>query len=158
MFYPNLSSYSFRFYFRIIILSNFSLNFWISRFSIFRKFTFLQSLISTRNQSQIHWFLIPWIRLQVLFHKISIFPISITDSLFDLIKFEEIIQNFPYSLWIRPLFTIIPLNSWIILKICKFGLYFYAWPRIFNDHSVSSRQGPKISMKMLSIISFMHSY
>ena len=55
-------------------------------------------------------------------------------------KFEQIIRNFPDSLWIRPLFTIIPLNSWIMLKIGKFGLYFDTWPRDFNDLVVSFHQ------------------
>ena len=55
-------------------------------------------------------------------------------------KFEEIIKNFPNSLWIRPLFTIIPFNSWIIVKISKFELCFDTRPCVFNDHSVSSCQ------------------
>ena len=58
-----------------------------------------------------------WNRLQVLFHKIPFSPISITDSSFDLIKFEEIIKNFPNSLWIRPIFTIIPLIRVIFTKL-----------------------------------------
>ena len=107
---------------------------------IFGKFTYVHLMSSLQNQIQIEWFLIPWILLHVLFHKISIFPISIIDSSFDLIKFEEIIKNFPISLLIRPLFTIIPLNSWINLEIAKFGIYFDSWPCVSIDHSISIRQ------------------
>ena len=55
-------------------------------------------------------------------------------------KFEEIIRIFPNSLWIRPLFTIIPFNLWIKLKIGKFGLCFDTWTCVFNDYSISFRQ------------------
>ena len=66
----------------------------------------------------------------------------------DLIKFEEIIRIFPNSQWIRLLFTIIPFNSWIILKIGKFELYFDPWPCAFNDHLVSSHQHPTQGMNI----------
>ena len=100
---------------------------------IFGNFTSLHSMISPRNQSQILWFFIPWIRLQVFFLKRLNFIISISDSSSDLIKFEEIIKKFPNSLCIWPLFTIIPINSWINLEIDKFGLYFDSWLCVLND-------------------------
>ena len=119
---------------------NFILNFCNLVILCFEKITSLQSSISPRNQSQIHWFFILWISLQALFHKILFSPISIIDSLSDLIQFKEIIRNFPTSMWIWPIFTIIPLNLWIILKIGKFGLFFDTRPCVFNDLAVLSRE------------------
>ena len=58
----------------------------------FRNFSHVHSMISSRNLLQIQWFFIPWIRLRVLFPKISNFLISIHISLSDLIKFKEIIK------------------------------------------------------------------
>ena len=77
-----------------------------------RDFKFRKSLpilifnFSAKSKSSI-----PWKRFEVLFHNLLFSPISIINSLLDLIKFEEIIINFLISLWIQPLFTIIPLNS-----------------------------------------------
>ena len=68
--------------------------------------------------------MIPWKRFEVIFHNLSFFPISIINSLSNLIKFEEIFINFLISLWIRPLFTIIPLNSRYFHQIGKCGLFF----------------------------------
>ena len=42
-------------------------------------------------------------------------------------------------MWIRPLFTIIPLNSLLIPQIGKFGIIFDAIPREIDDLAVSSR-------------------
>ena len=44
------------------------------------------------------------------------------------------------SLWIRPLFTIIPLNSIHFHQIGKFGIIFHVIPREIDDLAVSSRQ------------------
>ena len=57
----------------------------------------------------------------------------------DLIKFEDYIKKLLNSLWIRPIFTIIPLNSSESLKIGKFGIIFDAIPRDIDDLVVSSR-------------------
>ena len=106
----------------------------------FGKITSLRSSISSRNQSQIRWILIPWNRLEVFFHNLSFSPIYIIDSSSDLIKIEEIIKDFLNSLWIRPLFTIIHLNSRYFHQIGKFGLCFDSWPCAIDDHSVFFRQ------------------
>ena len=42
----------------------------------------------------------------------------------------------------RPLFTIIPLNSWINLEMVKFIPYFDYWLCVFNDLAVSIRESP----------------
>ena len=107
--------------------------------STFQNFSPLRNSISPRNQIQIQWFLIPWNRFKVYFLKISISPISTINFLSDLIKFEDYVKKLLNSLWIRPLFTIIPLNSWLILKIGKFGIIFDAIPREIDDLEVSSR-------------------
>ena len=44
------------------------------------------------------------------------------------------------SLWIRPVFTIIPLNSLLIPQIGKFGIIFDTRPCEIDDLAVSSRQ------------------
>ena len=95
-------------------------------------------MISLRNQIKIQWFFIPWICLRVLFPKISNCLISITILSSDLVKFKEIFRNYLNSLWIQPLFTNIPLNSWFNLKIGEFGYYFDSWPCVFNDLTVST--------------------
>ena len=105
---------------------------------IFGNYLPFRSSISPRNQSQIRWFLIPWNRHEVFFHNLPFFPISIINSSSDLIKFEEIIINFSNSLWIRPLFVIIPLNSRYFHQIGKFRLCFDMRPREIDDLVVSS--------------------
>ena len=57
-----------------------------------------------------------------------------------MIKFEDYVKKFLNSLWIRPIFTIIPLNSSEFLKIGKFGIIFDAISREIDDLAVSSRQ------------------
>ena len=96
-------------------------------------------MISPQNQVQFWRFLIPWNRFEVYFHKIPFSPISSINFSSDLIKFEDYIEKFLNSLWIRPIFTIIPLNSWLILKIGKFGIIFDAIPLEIDDLAVSSR-------------------
>ena len=105
---------------------NFFLIFGYFAIYIFRKYPFDQSSISPQNQSQIHWFLISWIRLQVLFHKISLSPIFVIDSLSDLIKFEEIIKNFPNSLWIRHYLALYPSIRELFLKLVSLE---FIWTR-----------------------------
>ena len=61
------------------------------------------------------------------------------NSLFDLINFKEYIKNFLFSLWIRPLFTIIPFNSMHFHQICKFRNIFDMRPCEINDLAVASR-------------------
>ena len=102
-------------------------------------FSPLRILISPRNQVQIGRFLIPWNRFEVYFHKISFSPISSINFSSDLIKFEEYVKKFLNSLWIRPIFTIIPLNSSEFSKIGKFGIIFDAIPLEIDDLAVSSR-------------------
>ena len=58
----------------------------------------------------------------------------------DLIKFEDYVKKFLNSLWIRLIFTIIPLNSSEFPKIGKFGIISDAIPREIDDLTVSSRQ------------------
>ena len=64
-----------------------------------------------------------WNRFEVIFHNIPFSPISTINLSSDLINFEENIKNFLISLWIRPLFTIIPLNSNHFHQIGKFGIF-----------------------------------
>ena len=104
-------------------------------------FSPLQSSISPHNQDQIRWFLIPWNLFEVLFNNLPFSPISIINSSSDLINFEEYIKNFLISLWIRPLFTIIPFNSIHFHQIAKFGNIFETRPCEINDLVVPSRQG-----------------
>ena len=66
--------------------------------------------------------------------------ISHLNSSSNLTKFQKISRKYLNSLWIRPLFTIIPLNSLLIPQIVKFGLIFDAIPREIDDLAVSSRQ------------------
>ena len=42
----------------------------------------------------------------------------------------------------RPLFTIIPLNSWINLEMVKFILYYDSWLCVYNDLAVGIRKSP----------------
>ena len=84
--------------------------------------------------------MIPWNRFEVYFHKIPFSPISTINFLSDSIKFEEYVKKFLNSLWIRPIFTIIPLNSSEFPKIGKFGIIFDAIPLEIDDLAVSSRQ------------------
>ena len=60
-----------------------------------------------------------------------------------IVQFDQIpkdISKYLNSLWIRPLFTIIPFNSLLISQIGKFGIIFDAIPREIDDLAVSSRQ------------------
>ena len=74
----------------------------------------------------------------ILFHNLPFSPIFIINSSSDLINFEEYIKNFLISLWIRPLFTIIPFNSRHFHQISKFGNIFDMRPCEINDLVVSS--------------------
>ena len=112
----------------------------------------LRSSISPQNQAQFQWFLIPWKYFEVLFHSLPFSPISIINSSSDLIKFEEIIINFLISLLIRPLFTIIPLNSKYIRQIGKFGLCFDMRSCEIDDLAFSSRQYTHLHSHLISII------
>ena len=66
-----------------------------------------------------------------------------------MIKFEEHVKKILNSMWIRPIFTIIPLNSSEFPKIGKFGIIFDAilleiddlavLSRHFSSHSLNSR-------------------
>ena len=105
-----------------------------------RNFSPLRNSISPRNQLQIQRFLIPWNRFEVYFLKIPFSPISTINFLSDLIKFEDYVKKFSNSLWIQPIFTIIPLNSSEFPKIGKFGIIFDAIPCEIDDLAVSSRQ------------------
>ena len=102
-------------------------------------FSPLQIWISPRNQVQIRWFLIPWIRFEVIFLNPPFSLISHLNSSSNLTKLQKISRKYLNSLWIRPLFTIIPFNSLLIPQISKFGLIFNAIPREIDDLAVSSR-------------------
>ena len=96
--------------------------------------------------------MIPWNRFEVYFLKIPFSPISSIDLPSDLIKFEDYIKKLLNFLWIRPVFTIIPLNSIHFYQIGKFGIIFDVIPREIDDLAVSSHQGghagPGGSMRM----------
>ena len=91
--------------------------------------------------------MIPWNRFQVFFLKIPFSPISTINFSSDLIKFEEYVKKILNSLWIRPVFTIIPLNSIHFHQIGKFGIIFDAIPLEIDDLAVSSRHIPKTAFK-----------
>ena len=90
--------------------------------------------------------MIPWKQFQVIFHNIPFFLISTIDLSSDLINFEENIRNFLISLWIRPLFTIIPLNSNHFHQSDKFGIIFDTRPCEIDDLAVSSRHLSQITI------------
>ena len=106
-------------------------------------FSPLQISISPRNQVQIRLFLIPWNWFEVFFLKTQFSLISHLNSLSNFTKFQNISRKYLNSLWIRPLFTIIPLNSLLIPQIGKFGLIFDTSLCEINDLAVSSRQDTK---------------
>ena len=116
-----------------------------------QNFSPLRNLISPRNQVKIGRFLIPWNRFEVYFLKISFSPIYSIDFLSDLIKFEDYIKKLLNSLWIRPVFTIIPLNSIHFHQIGKFGIIFDAIPREIDDVAVSSRHHSCVMFAMKSM-------
>ena len=91
------------------------------------------SLISRRILIQIEWFSIPWICLRVFFPNILRSLISHLKSSSDLIKFEEYLKDSTIFSWIRPIFIIILIKSWLKLKICEFGncCGMHSWG--FND-------------------------
>ena len=66
--------------------------------------------------------------------------ISHLNSSSNLTKFQKISRKYLNSLWIRPLFTIIPFNSLLIPQFGKFGIIFDAIPHEIDDLAVSSRQ------------------
>ena len=103
-------------------------------------FSPLQISISPRNQVQIQRFLIPWIRFEVIFLNPPFSLISHLNSSSNLTKFQKISRKYLNSLWIRPVFTIIPLNSLLIPQIGKFGIIFDTRPCEIDDLAVSSRQ------------------
>ena len=138
--FTNLPSIYVWFWFRLGIEAYFRLILFKITIYDFKKFSPLRSSISLQNQDQFWWFFIPWKRFEVLFHNSPFYPISIINSSSDLIKFEEIIINFLISPCIRPLFTIIPLNSRYFHQISKFGLCFDTRPCEIDDLAVSSRQ------------------
>ena len=113
----------------------------------------LQTSISPRNQDHFRWFLIPWIRFEVIFQIIQFSPISTINFSSDLINFEDYIKNFLISLWIRPLFTIIPFNLIHFHQIGKFGIIFDTRPCEIDDLEVSSRQhGVMWSVRLRDLI------
>ena len=97
-------------------------------------------MISSRNQVRFWRFLIPWNWFEVYFLKIPFSPIFSINFSSDLIKFKEHVKKILNSLWIRPIFTIIPLNSSEFPKIGKFGIIFDAIPLKIDNLAVSSRQ------------------
>ena len=66
--------------------------------------------------------------------------ISHLNSSSNLTKFQNISQKYLNSLWIRPLFTIIPFNSLLIPQIGKFGIIFDMRQCEIDDLAVSSCQ------------------
>ena len=72
--------------------------------------------------------------------KNTIFPNFSLNSSSNLTKFQKISRKYLNSLWIRPLFTIIPFNSLLIPQIGKFGFIFDTRPCEIDDLAVLSRQ------------------
>ena len=68
--------------------------------------------------------------------------ISHLNSSSNLTKLQKISRKYLNSLWIRPVFTIIPLNSLLIPQIGKFGIIFDTRPCEIDDLAVTSRQCP----------------
>ena len=100
--------------------------------------------------------MIPLKQFEVIFHNIPFSPISTIDLSSDLINFEENIINFLISLWIRPLFTNIPLNLNYFDQIGKFGIIFDTRPCEIDDLTVTSRQAPStLSSRSLTSVSLL---
>ena len=93
--------------------------------------------------------MIPWNRFEVFFLKIPFSLISHLNSSSNLTKFQKISRKYLNSLWIRPVFTIIPLNSLLIPQIGKFGIIFDTRPCEIDDLAVSSRQWSLTDLKGL---------
>ena len=83
--------------------------------------------------------MIPWIHFEVIFLNPPFFLISHLNSSSNLTKFQKISRKYLNSLWIQPLFTIIPFNSLLIPQIGKFGIIFDTRPCEIDDLTVSSR-------------------
>ena len=116
-----------------------------------KNFLPLPSLISPWLIIQIERFFIPRIDLWVIFLKPPFSLISHLNSLSNLTKFQKISQKYLNSLWIRPLFTIMPFNSWLIPKIGKLGLF------LTRDHvklTTSQSRPVNVQCKYLSFPSF----
>ena len=109
----------------------------------------LRFIKSPRNHVQIGRFLIPWNRFEVYFLKIPFSPSSTINFLSDLMKFKDYVKKLLNSLWIRPVFTIIPLSSIHFHQIGKFGIIFDVIPREIDDLAVSSRQQSTALMKRI---------
>ena len=87
--------------------------------------------------------------------------ISHLNSSSNLTKFQNISQKYLNSLWIQPVFTIIPLNSLLIPQIGKFGIIFDTRPCEIDDLAVSSRQVlvcDNISSRAFSLLNFLILY
>ena len=109
-------------------------------FAISENFISLPSLISPWLLIQIERFFIPRIDLWVFFLNLPFSLISHLNSLFNLAKFQNVSWKYLNSLWIRPLFTIIPFNSLLIPQFGKLGFIFDTRPCEIDDLAVSSRQ------------------
>ena len=70
------------------------------------------------------------------------------NSSFDLIIFQKISRKYLISLWIQPLFTIIPLNSRYIHQIGQFGIIFDTRPFEIDNLAVSARQMLMVVIQM----------
>ena len=72
--------------------------------------------------------------------KYVIFPIFYHQFIVQFDQFlKDLSRKYLIFMWIRPLFTIIPLNSNYFLQIGKFGLCFDTRPCEIDDLLVSSR-------------------
>ena len=140
MFHPNLSSYSFRFHFWIVIWVNLN-------------FGFLWIIISEISLLFIRWF------LREIRSKLSVFFCSMDSSLSPLsnnikfpnfyphliVRFDQIRRDHQILLEFYvdlTLLTTIPFNWYLFPKIGEFGINFDSWPCVFNDLAVSIRQVP----------------
>ena len=82
---------------------------------------------------------------EVIFLNPQFSLISHINSSSNLTKFQKISRKYLNSLWIRSLFTIIPLNSLLNPQIGKFGIIFDTRPCEINDLAVSSREMAPLS-------------
>ena len=96
-------------------LVEFTLDFWLNRDFKFRKLP-LTSIFNFSVKSKSNS-MIPWNHLEVLFHNLPFSPISIIDSLSDLIKFEETseISLIPYGF--DPYLPLYPSIQDIFIKL-----------------------------------------
>ena len=84
--------------------------------------------------------------------------ISHLNSSSNLIHFKKISKKYLISLWIRPLFTIIPFNSIHFYQIGKLRNIFDTRPCEINDLTVSSHHFTNLDNQLFKTIFFKEKY